>query len=150
MQRLIVALGDDGVISPENMAMLRLLCTEYEAKRKHYYKPRRFRSLEEFGDEECKHLFMFDSQADIRELMQGFQIPDRFKLSNGSYVSGEEAFLILLMRFVYPGRWCQHMETFGGSAGFHSESFYLVLNHIQFELRGQTLGRPCTLRAFVS
>jgi len=145
LEKLITALllvlpEDDGLISPENMAMLRYMADEHSAKRKHYYKPRRFRRLVEFSDEECKHLFMFESKDDIRQLMHGLHIPDRFQRENRGYVSGEEAFLIMLMRFVYPGRWCQHMETFGGSAGFLSETFYLVLEHIHSNESERLLG----------
>ena len=51
-------------------------------------------------------------------------------LSNRSYVSGEEALLILLARFSYPGRWTGLMSMFGGGAGFLSEAMYKALDHI--------------------
>jgi hypothetical protein len=128
--QLLLAEDEDGDFPIENIPILLACAEEYTAPRKHYYVPRRYRTLDEFSDAQCKHLFKYENKHDIRRLMTAMNIPEDFQRSNGSYVSGEEAFLITLMRFTYPLRWCTHMETFGGSAGFLSETFYLVLNHI--------------------
>ncbi len=58
-------------------------------------------------------LFRFRSVAQIRRLIQGFQIPEIIRVK-GSKFSNEEGMLVLLMRLAYPLRWSDVLVYFPG------------------------------------
>ncbi len=58
-------------------------------------------------------LFSFRSVAQIRRLIQGFQIPEIIRVK-GSKFSNEEGMLVLLMRLAYPLRWSDVLVYFPG------------------------------------
>jgi hypothetical protein len=127
---LEVLIREDMLDDPESVEMFAEVATALLAPRKSPYIKRRRRDISTFTDAECRVHFRFESKDDLRRLLTVFDFPETFMLSNRSYVSGEEALLILLARFSYPGRWTGLMSMFGGGAGFLSEAMYKALDHI--------------------
>ena len=117
--------------------------------------PRLRPTAESFPTTQAYQLFRF-KPGDIARLVVLLRIP-RVVLQNRAVVHAEEALLIFLIRFAFPGaacacfllcmlrlkprllrfclprsagRWVTHLLIFGGSPGLLSETFYVVLQHV--------------------
>ena len=141
MESFLEVMMQEGMMDdPENVQMFAEVASALLEPRKNPYVKRLRRKINDFTDDECRAYFRFESPEDLHRMLAVFNFPEKFTLSERHYVSGEEAFLILLARFSYPGRWTGLMTLFGGGSGFLSESMYCALDHIYANYADELLG----------
>ena len=141
MESFLEVMMQEGMMDdPENVQMFAEVASALLEPHKNPYVKRLRRKINDFTDDECRAYFRFESPEDLHRMLAVFNFPEKFTLSERHYVSGEEAFLILLARFSYPGRWTGLMTLFGGGSGFLSESMYCALDHIYANYADELLG----------
>ena len=127
---MVVAVVDIDVPAEFDFALsfMGLVASELIGNRRRVHRPRRYRRIDEFTDEECLSFFRFDTSG-LRRLEVVLDLPS-FVLTNRSRYTSEEALLILLARLSSPSRWDRLVPLFGGSAGNLAELFNDIISHI--------------------
>lgn len=86
-------------------------------------------NFEDLNDEECLLYFRF-SKEDLLKLVELLRLPEHYKCSNRSVVTGLDGLLILLRRLTYPNRLCELCNEFGKSPTALSIIINTVLDDI--------------------
>jgi DDE superfamily endonuclease len=86
-------------------------------------------TINHFDDDEFVEMFRFTKEQ-FSSLFYALKFPDKVKLPNNSIVKGEECFMILLRRLVYPCRLVDLVRIFGKPKSVLSMAINWTLEHI--------------------